>query len=154
MNQVIQAASFIGQAVVTRTASNIFTGVGAASSMTSGILAQRSYNTEAELQDEQGSLLNEEAIAEAAKIDADSKSEIAAVTMSYVKGGVLVSSGSPLLAINEKMVEDKKLSDSKRAQGYSQKRLASKKASIARNKGRSAIVGGTGQAIRTLTDFI
>jgi hypothetical protein len=146
--QIKHGIQFIGQTIVKNVAQSVFTGVSAGASVTSGALAKRAFDQEAELQDEQGQIIHAEAIEAADIFDRDAASERASMGMSFIKGGVTLA-GSPMGQIEAQKVEDKEFSDSKRKQGASKARVAHKQSEVTKVKGTSALVGGVGQAVKT-----
>ena len=139
------AALFSGINVI----AGIFAGISAISSIGSGVAQQQAFNTEADALEEQGKLQQAEAEEEAIRTAKENKALRKKKALLYNFAGVTLA-GSPMLVLQTQVTEDLKEETSIVNRGKAQNRLARKRADIARNKGRAAIVGGIGQGTGTL----
>ena len=125
--------------------------VASVASVASGVAAKSAFDKESELQKEQGDIQQKEADIEAIRLEREHRAQRSKVKMAFIKSGVTLA-GSPLLLLEEQRKEDKKLESATRSRGAAQRSLSHKKASISQKRGRSALVGGIGQAASTMAD--
>lgn len=160
--------------------SKVISFVSAATSIISGVSALFSAKDEAkaqeressalrldaELQRQQSNLARDEANREAERIKKIRRAELGASSLRFIKGGVTLN-GSPLFILKTQeeldIEEEKAIRDAGEAQrklgfgkaGITEQRadIIGDRADITRNKGRSAFVGGLGQAAGSLTSI-
>ena len=117
----------------------------AGASLLQGFTANQAAKQEASLMDQQAQLAQQEASAEADRRATEARKFLAQQKLAYIKNGVRLT-GSPLDVLDETISESQKDVNSVVSSGNARANLYSAKAAQTRNAGRSALIGGFGNA--------
>lgn len=127
----------------------ILIGISAGASIIGGISANNSARREAKAIEEQGRLQQEEATAEATAHAQDVRRFAANQSLSFLANGVTLA-GSPLLVLEDTVMQGQNEVDSIVRSGNAARRLAGEKAENTRASGRAALIGGIASAAGTV----
>jgi hypothetical protein len=117
-------------------------------SILSGFQGLRAGRDEADAQRREADLKRLEAEREADRTAKIRSAERAKRSMAYIKSGVTLD-GSPLIILEAQREEDKEEVKAIRQRGLAFQRLGYRRAALSESRGRSALIGGLGQAVFT-----
>ena len=116
-----------------------------------GVQQNNAAKVEALLQEEQGRILQEEAVSEAQRVANDRRKFRKKQKVAFLKNGITLA-GSPLLVIEETRRESQAEVDAIIRRGRAQVNLAFQQAALTRGGGRAALTSGIFDAGTSLTD--
>ena len=125
-----------------------FTVISVAAKIGAGIQENNAAKAEAKLQEAQGALAQEEAVAEAQRVANDRRKFRKKQKVAFLKNGINLA-GSPLLVIEETRRESQAEVDSIVRRGRAQANLAFQQAALTRGGGRAALTSGIFSAAGT-----